>query len=109
MRTAVPSPARPVPSRNIVVGSGTVLIVPLMLAWELAAPKFAVPPSMKVPLAPANKPVPPVNVKIFSKGAIPNTGGSVIVPAAAPKKVLPPPKSNVKRPLEILPVATLVQ
>ena len=42
LRTAAPTPARPVHSRNSVVGSGTVLIVPLK--WAMASG----PPSLKV-------------------------------------------------------------
>ena len=108
MRTAAHTPASPVPSNIIVAGSG-VIRVPVKVACELELPKFAVPIWVKVPVIPSNKPVPPITVKIFSNGAIPPTGGSVIDPATVPIRVLPLPKSKVKRPFEITPVATLPQ
>lgn len=51
-------------------------MVPVKVPWELELMKFAVPVSVKAPVAPSNKPVPPVTVKIFSNGAKPITGGS---------------------------------
>jgi len=51
LRTFVATPARPVPSSSMVVGSGTVLIVPLKSVWEFDVPsallhkliKFGIP------------------------------------------------------------------
>ena len=78
LRTAAPTPARPVTSKSIVVGSGTVFIVPLKLSVALVKPpakNVTCPLANKLPVAPANKPVPPVTLNITETGWMPFTIG----------------------------------
>ncbi len=57
LRTFAATPAMPVPSSNIVVGSGTVVIVPLKLSVLLVVPfelNMTCPLTNRLPVAPAN-------------------------------------------------------
>ena len=68
LRTFAATPAKPVPSSSSVVGSGTAVkpgavMVPLRLILangKLVGLKVTVPVPKIFPVAPANKPVPPV-------------------------------------------------
>jgi hypothetical protein len=66
LRAFAATPAKPVPSSSIVVGSGTVVIVPLMLMRELLPMGrgfvVVVPVPKRLPLAFTKLPVPPVSV-----------------------------------------------
>ena len=115
LRTFVATPAKPVPSSSIVVGSGTVVIVPLNVFVPLVKPpgkNVTVPGPDRVPVAPANKPVPPVMLNVNKLVATPPTGGAV-VPLIVPTSVLPLAsplvKLKEKSPFEISPVAELAQ
>jgi hypothetical protein len=111
LRTFVATPAKPVPSSSIVVGSGTVVIVPFNVfvpLVKLPGKNVTLPGPDSVPVAPLNKPVPPVMLNVNKLVATPFTAGAV-VPLIVPKKVLPLAKSNEKSPFEISPVATLAQ
>ena len=113
-RTLAATPAKPVPSSSIVVGSGTgtVVIVPFNVFVPLVKPPgkiVSVPGPDSVPVAPLNKPVPPVMLNIKKLVATPPTGGRAVVPLIVPKRVFPLAKSNEKSPFEISPVAELAQ
>ncbi len=117
LRIFVATPARPVPSSSIVVGSGTatVVIVPLNVFVPLKPPgiNVTVPGPDRVPVAPANKPVPPVMLNIKKLVATPPTGGKAVVPLIVPTSVLPLAsplvKLKEKSPFETSPVAKLMQ
>ena len=86
------------------------VIVPLMLSVLLVKPvgkNITCPLANRLPVAPANKPVPPSTLSINETGAMPLTGGRITVPLVVPKRVLPLAKLYVKSPLKIAPVDRL--
>ena len=108
LRTFAATPARPVPSRIIVAGSGTAVkpgavTVPCPVKLKSNIPGLVsseAPAAVADPLAMLKIPVPPVIVRFLVNGLNPVTGsGGKFSPVNVPVKESAPAKANVKVPV----------
>ncbi len=89
LHTFAATPAKPVPSRTSVIGSGMVLTVPRMSMWELLPMgrgfKVIVPVPKRFPLAFTKLPVPPVSVYVNETvKTVPAGAGGGRIPVIVP-------------------------